>query len=213
MQQSNFFYFYFNLNIQSCWQFHTCRRDTHYYAYFLNSNSYLTFKPYILFCLLLISVNVSLTSMFTWNAFILTKQTITSCSVTEKFRKVNFPSHDLNHPRSLIVLWTKVKKIAILKIWIFTRTSMPRLRQNDRERAVDMIQAGMTHQAVADHFNMSRITISRLMIRLRQTGSTNDRPLNGRPRVTSQRQDRHLPLIQLRNRMIRLRTLPLEHLV
>jgi transposase len=90
---------------------------------------------------------------------------------------------------------------------------MPRLRQNDRERAVDMIQAGMTHQAVADHFNMSRITISRLMIRLRQTGSTNDRPLNGRPRVTSQRQNRHLPLIQLRNRMIRLRTLPLEHLV
>ena len=32
--------------------------------------------------------------MFAWNAFILTKQTITSCSVTEKFRKVNFPSHD-----------------------------------------------------------------------------------------------------------------------
>jgi hypothetical protein len=48
----------------------------------------------------------------------------------------------------------------------------------------------MTHQAVADHFNVSRITISMLMIRLRQkTG--NDRPRNGRPRVTSQRQDRH----------------------
>ena len=28
---------------------------------------------------------------------------------------------------------------------------MPRLRQNDRERAVGMVQAGMTHQAVADH--------------------------------------------------------------
>jgi hypothetical protein len=27
---------------------------------------------------------------------------------------------------------------------------MPRLRQNDRERAVGMVQAGMTHQAVAD---------------------------------------------------------------
>jgi hypothetical protein len=34
----------------------------------------------------------------------------------------------------------------------------PRLRQNDRERAVGMVQAGMTHQAVADHFNVSRIT-------------------------------------------------------
>ena len=26
-----------------------------------------------------------------------------------------------------------------------------------------MVQAGMTHQAVADHFNVSRITIPRLM--------------------------------------------------
>jgi transposase len=63
---------------------------------------------------------------------------------------------------------------------------MPWLRQNDRERAVGMVQAGMTHQAVADHFNVSRITISRLMIRLRQTGRMNDRPLNGMPPVTSQ---------------------------
>jgi len=31
---------------------------------------------------------------------------------------------------------------------------MPRLRQNDRERAMGMVQAGMTHQAVADHFNV-----------------------------------------------------------
>ena len=53
---------------------------------------------------------------------------------------------------------------------------MPRLRQNDRERAVGIIQAGMTRQAIAYHFNVSRITISRLVIRLRQTGKTNDRP-------------------------------------
>ena len=53
---------------------------------------------------------------------------------------------------------------------------MPRLRQNDRERAVGMVQTGMTHQAVADHFNVSTMTISRLMIRLRQIGRTNDRP-------------------------------------
>ena len=64
-----------------------------------------------------------------------------------------------------------------------------------------MVHAGMTHQAVADHFNVSRITFSRLMIRLRQIGSANDRSRNGRPRVTSQRQDSHLLLIHLRNRM------------
>ena len=79
---------------------------------------------------------------------------------------------------------------------------IPRLRQDDRERAVGMAQAGMTYQAVTDHFNVSKITISRLMIRLRQTGRTNDRPLNGRPRVTSQRQDIYLRLIHLRNRKI-----------
>jgi hypothetical protein len=83
---------------------------------------------------------------------------------------------------------------------------MPRLRQNDSDRAVDMVQAGMTHHAVAHHFNVSRMTISRLMIRFRQTGRTNDRP------VTACRVWRHnvktnfflynLRLIDLRNSMI-----------
>jgi hypothetical protein len=35
---------------------------------------------------------------------------------------------------------------------------MPRLRQNDRERSVGMIQAGKTHQAVADHFTDGKLT-------------------------------------------------------
>ena len=65
-----------------------------------------------------------------------------------------------------------------------------------------MVQARMTLQAVADDINVSRITISRLMIRLRQTGRTNDRLRNCRRHVTSQCQDRHLRLIHLRNRMI-----------
>ena len=70
---------------------------------------------------------------------------------------------------------------------------MPRLRQNYRERSVGMVQAGMTHQTVADHSNVSRITISRLMIRLRYTVRTH---------VTSQRQDRHLRIIHLWNSMV-----------
>ena len=78
---------------------------------------------------------------------------------------------------------------------------MPRLRQNDHERAVGMVQAEITHQAVGYLFNVSRITISRPMIRLQQTSRTNNRSRNGRPRVTSQRQERHLRLNHLRNRM------------
>ena len=79
---------------------------------------------------------------------------------------------------------------------------MPRLGQNDRKQTVGMIQAGMTHQAVADYFNVSRITISRLIIRIRQTGTTNDRPRSRRPYVTSQCQERHVCLINLQNRML-----------
>ena len=79
---------------------------------------------------------------------------------------------------------------------------MPRLHQNDRERAAGMVQAEMTRQAVGNHFNVSIITISRLMIRLRQTGRMNNRPCNGRPRITSQRKNRHLRIIHLRNPMI-----------
>ena len=60
----------------------------------------------------------------------------------------------------------------------------------------------MTHQADADHFNVSRIIISRLKVRLRQTCRTNGRLRNGRPRMTSQRQDMHLRLIHPQNRMI-----------
>jgi hypothetical protein len=40
------------------------------------------------------------------------------------------------------------------------------------------------------------------MIRLRQTGRMNNRPCNGRPRITSQRKNRHLRIIHLRNPMI-----------
>jgi CRP-like cAMP-binding protein len=54
----------------------------------------------------------------------------------------------------------RIEQFAIQKIWIFTRTLIHG----------SMVQTGMTHQAVADQFDVSRITISRLMIRLRQTG-------------------------------------------
>jgi hypothetical protein len=62
--------------------------------------------------------------MFAWDAFILTKQAITSCFVTGKFRKVNCPSHDrvcddrirhLHHLRSLCVLSTKVNNMPFWK--------------------------------------------------------------------------------------------------
>jgi transposase len=77
---------------------------------------------------------------------------------------------------------------------------MPRLRQNEREQAVGMLLAGMPQTQIANHFNVSRMTIYRLMIRLRDTGNTSDRPSSGRPRVITLRQDRHIRFINLPNR-------------
>ena len=79
---------------------------------------------------------------------------------------------------------------------------MPRLLQNERERAVGMFQAGMTQIEIANHFNCSRMTIYRLLVRVRATGTTSDRPRSGRPGETTLRQDRHITLIHLRNRFV-----------
>jgi putative AlgH/UPF0301 family transcriptional regulator len=57
---------------------------------------------------------------------------------------------------------------------------MQRLCQHDRTRAMGMIQDEMTHQVVADHFNVSRQTRSRIMIRLRQTVRMKDPVTAGR---------------------------------
>ena len=77
---------------------------------------------------------------------------------------------------------------------------MPRLRQNQRAAATTMLLNGASQTAVAAHFNVHRSTISRLYDRLRTTGTTNDRPRSGRPRVTSLRQDRYIRLVHRRDR-------------
>ena len=69
---------------------------------------------------------------------------------------------------------------------------MLRLRQHERDRAVGMVQAGMRQIEVANHFGCSKLTITRLMSRLRQTGSTSDRSRSGCPREMTLRQDRHI---------------------
>lgn len=79
---------------------------------------------------------------------------------------------------------------------------MPRLTAIQRERAIGMAQHGATHVAIARTFGYTRVCISRLMQRLRQTGQTLDRPRSGRPRVTTPVEDRHIRVIHLRNRFV-----------
>ena len=59
---------------------------------------------------------------------------------------------------------------------------------------------GQRQQQVARHFDVHVSNIERLARRLRVPGRVADRPRSGRPRVTSQRQDRAIRLAHLRNR-------------
>ena len=77
---------------------------------------------------------------------------------------------------------------------------MVRLSQEQRNEAVQMLLRGRSRAVIARNFQVSRSTITHLYQCLRQTGTTNDRPRSGRPRVTSRRQDRHMRLTHLRNR-------------
>ena len=90
-------------------------------------------------------------------------QTITSCSVTEKFRKVNLPSHDrirhLNYMRSLTVLSTKVNNLPFWKFAFYQeRRCHGSVKMTVSERWVWFKLDWLSQQAVADHFNVSKVT-------------------------------------------------------
>ena len=76
-----------------------------------------------------------------------------------------------------------------------------RLSQLDRGRAIALILQGRSQRDVAQKFGVYESTISRLVQRLRATGRSTDRPKSGHPRVTTQRQDRRIRLLHLRNRL------------
>lgn len=77
---------------------------------------------------------------------------------------------------------------------------MPRLNENQRNRAVGMLQARMAQNTVPRHFLVHRDTIQSIWRRFQQSGNTQDRPSSGRPRVTSRQQDNHIRLVHLRHR-------------
>ena len=76
---------------------------------------------------------------------------------------------------------------------------MVRLTEVQRGQAIALLNQGQRQQQVARPFGVHVSTIERLVRRLRETGRVADRPRSGRPRVTSQRQDRAIRLAHLRN--------------
>ena len=72
---------------------------------------------------------------------------------------------------------------------------MPKIPNNLRERAICMLDTGMSTEHVAWHVGCSSRAIRNLT-----TGSTNDLPRRGRTRVTTRGQDRYNINTHLRNR-------------
>ena len=66
-----------------------------------------------------------------------------------------------------------------------------------------MLTAGLTSREVARRLTCSHATIVRLQRRAHETGSVDDRPRSGRPRVTSRQQDRRIRAAHLRNRFLK----------
>ena len=79
---------------------------------------------------------------------------------------------------------------------------MPRLRYDQRLRAVGMLESGLTQERVAGLFGFARITINRLWQRYRTYASVDDCPRTGRLRVTTPRDDQRLRRVQLKNRFM-----------
>ena len=64
---------------------------------------------------------------------------------------------------------------------------MPGMIENDRLRAIGMLEAGMSQSNVARQFGVHINTVNALWRRYQQTGTVRDRPRSGRPRVMSRR--------------------------
>ena len=84
------------------------------------------------------------------------------------------------------------------------------LSTNERQRAIGMLQAGQSARRVAGTFGVASSTITRLLNRFTAINSITDRARSGRPRVTTQRQDRLATNITPRYRMVNARVLQHE---
>ena len=82
-----------------------------------------------------------------------------------------------------------------------TRKTMPRLRQMRDNEILGCWQQEWL-KCRLQIILMSLKWLARLKTRLRDTGTTHDRPRSGRPRETTLRQDRHIRIIPLRNRFV-----------
>lgn len=74
------------------------------------------------------------------------------------------------------------------------------LSQFDRTRIITLWQEGLSRHQIATRLNMIRSTVTRTINRFEETGAVASRHRSGRPRVTTERQDRYIVQSARRNR-------------
>jgi len=76
-----------------------------------------------------------------------------------------------------------------------------RLSHDDRVKVIILKEEGYSVEAIAKRVKCSHSAVSKTVKRHKETGSVDDRPRSGRPRLSTLRDDRELLRISLRNRM------------
>ena len=84
-------------------------------------------------------------------------------------------------------------------------------RARDRARAIGHLEAGLKQRDVAVLFGVSQSTLSKLRLRDRDTLDVKNMPRRGRPCITTDRVDRSIRLVNLRNRRITARRLQMPY--
>ncbi|GFS17540.1 transposable element Tc1 transposase [Elysia marginata] len=79
---------------------------------------------------------------------------------------------------------------------------MPSLSEVDRHRALGLLQAGLPISEDSPRMDVNMTTIFRLRQRVHETDTVSDRPRTGRPRCTTQRQDRLLVRNHMNKRIL-----------
>ncbi|XP_030764366.1 uncharacterized protein LOC115888707 [Sitophilus oryzae] len=72
----------------------------------------------------------------------------------------------------------------------------------DRARIIALHEEGLSRHQIADRLNLVRSTVSRIIQRYMDTGNVRSRPRLGRPRITTERQNRYLAQFARRNRSV-----------
>ena len=77
-----------------------------------------------------------------------------------------------------------------------------RLSHDDRVKIVILREEGYSMEAIASRMKCSHSAVSKTLKRVRESGSVNDRPRSGCPRLSSARENRELVRISLRDRKL-----------